>query len=44
MFEYGEGTNAHRSCGATFFGQMWVFGGADDYKRQVFDTLHQLQK
>ena len=26
-FEYGEGTDADRGCGATLMGEMWYFGG-----------------
>ena len=34
-FEYGENTEVYGSCGATLFGEFWIFGG-DEHPRQVF--------
>ena len=34
-FEYGDGTNSYRACGATLMGEMWLFGGHDKTIRQA---------
>ena len=34
-FEYGNDVSLWGGCGITLSGQMWYFGGWDDYARQV---------
>ena len=38
-FEFGEGTDADRGCGATLMGEMWYFGGAFNNRQVRFIVL-----
>ena len=34
-FIYGRRTKVHRSCSTVLMGKMWIFGGEEDYVRQL---------